>query len=277
LVRPADALSVLEQGYRRNPQASNLISALVQLYIREKKFERGIAACQQYIKQSPDDPMAYYLLGEIQTARGNYAEAEREFNTAIAQKPEWQKPHIALSKLYIAQGNKAGAIEKLEGALNANPSNPAAYLSLGQLYHQSKDYQKALALYEKALEINPNLWTAANNAAFMLTEYDGSLRALEKALNYSQVARNIQPDNPAVLDTQGWIYHKLGHNNRALGLIERAISIESENPVFNYHAGLILYRTGQQLKAKEKLQKALETEEPFQGRDEAEKILAELS
>ena len=79
-----------------------------------------------------------------------------------------------------------------------------------------------------------------------------------------------------MLDTQGWIYHKLGYSTRALGLIEKALLKEPGNPVFNAHAGIIYYRTGYRMEAKEKLQKALESEAPFSGREKVEKLILEL-
>ena len=161
-------------------------------------------------------------------------------------------------------------------ALEINPDNPAAYLSLAYLYQLGGDYRKAIDTYEKALAVNPNMWLAANNVAYLLSEHDGSQAALLRALNYIQVAQSAAPDDPAVLDTQGWIYHKLGYSMRALGLIEKALLKDPENPIFNAHAGMIYYRTGYRMEAKEKLQKALESDDPFPGREKVEKLVLEF-
>jgi Tfp pilus assembly protein PilF len=63
---------------------------------------------------------------------------------------------------------------------------------------------------------------------------------------------------------------------RALGLIEKALMKDPDNPVFNAHAGMIYYRTGYRVEAGEKLRKALKSDQPFPGREEVEKLLQEL-
>ena len=44
----------------------------------------------------------------------------------------------------------------------------------------------------------------------------------------------------------------------------------------NYHLGVVLFKSGQKQEARDKLEKALGSNEPFDGREEAEKLLANL-
>ena len=50
-----------------------------------------------------------------------------------------------------------------------------------------------------------------------------------------------------------------------------------KSPIFNYHLGMVLYKIGRPDEAKEKLVKALEGTDSFEGREEAEAVLKELS
>jgi len=146
--------------------------------------------------------------------------------------------------------------------LKNNPENPAAYLSLGYIYQQNRDNEKAMQVYEKALEINPNLWVAANNLAALLSEKAGSAEDLERALTLAKRAYVFRSEEPAVLDTLGWIYYQMGDVNPALDLIEKALAGDPENPALNYHMGMVLYKTGR-------------TDEAT-GREEAERVMKEL-
>jgi tetratricopeptide (TPR) repeat protein len=48
-----------------------------------RDFAGAVAAYQQAIAASPNDPMGHYLLGEAELAAGNMAEAEAAWNTGI--------------------------------------------------------------------------------------------------------------------------------------------------------------------------------------------------
>ena len=112
--------------------------------------------------------------------------------------------------------------------------------------------------------------------ADLLAEQATSRADLERALGLARKARQMKPDEAAVNDTLGWIYHKLGDDKRARMLIGKALAAAPDNPAINYHLGMLLFKSGRKEEAREKLSKALESEEQFAGRQEAEKIIKQL-
>ena len=64
---------------------------------------------------------------------------------------------------------------------------------------------------------------------------------------------------------------------KSLALIERSLAKMPESPIVNYHAGMVLYQLGRTGEAKEKLEKAVGSEETFIGREEAERTLKMIS
>jgi len=215
-------------------------------------------------------------LGRIYEARGEDAAAEKVYNAAIAQNPEWQLPQSHLARLYISQGKTDQAIATQEKTLARNPQNASAHLRLASIYLAVKDYQNAQTVYTRALEAMPNLWIAANNLAFLMSEYSESNDDLEKALALAKRATSQRPNDPAVLDSLGWIYYKTGDLDKAYDLIEKANAIAPDNGILNYHMGMVLYKAGRVLEAAEKLEKCIASEEAFHGRGEAETTLARL-
>ena len=167
-------------------------------------------------------------------------------------------------------------MQKLASSLKANPQNISAWLSLGFIYQQSDEKEKAIEVYEKALEQNPNLWMAANNLAVLLSEGPATEAQLDRALELAKKAHILRFDDPTVRDTLGWIYYKKGDISRALSLMEEVLDKASENPVFNYHMGMMLVADGRTDEAKEKLEKALESGEDFEGKEEAVEVLEKL-
>jgi tetratricopeptide (TPR) repeat protein len=165
------------------------------------------------------------------------------------------------------------AIRRLETSLAANPNNPAAYMTLGHLHVRSGNYTKAREVWAKAAASYPSMWIAANNLAFLISEYPESPTDLEQAKEYAERAFKLNPENPLVLDTLGWIYYKKADLIRASDYMQKALAKAPESPVVNYHMGMVLYKSGQPAEALERLEKALAGNEEFHGRPEAEAAL----
>ena len=270
------ALEALEEGYSQNPQSGPLLSGLVQEYVRQSKHQAAIALCEGRISKNSKDVVSYYLLGFVQGSLKSYPAAEAALQKAIDLQPMWPPPHQSLAGIYLAQGKKQEAIQKYEASLQANPRNAAAYLSLGLLYEKDRQFDNAMQVYERALTADPNFWFAANNLAFLLSEFSDQKADLDRALELSQKALKQRPGDPAILDTIGWVYYRLGDFSKAQGLIEQALAGAPDSAILNYHMGMALYKTDQIEEAREKLEKALAGDDEFTGRKEAEETLNKI-
>jgi len=69
----------------------------------------------------------------------------------------------------------------------------------------------------------------------------------------------------------------LGDYSQALDVMQKALAGAPDNPLLNFHMGMVLYKSGQADAARDRLEKALEGDEDFYGRDVAEATLKELS
>ena len=79
------------------------------------------------------------------------------------------------------------------------------------------------------------------------------------------------------MDTLAWAYFKLGDYSQARDLLEKASASSPGAAIFNYHMGMVLYKTGEKEAARERLEKALSGDEQFRGRDVAARTLKDLS
>jgi Tfp pilus assembly protein PilF len=110
--------------------------------------------------------------------------------------------------------------------------------------------------YDKALRYDPDNAVVLNNYAYYLSEEGMDL---EKALEMSVMANELSPTNSTYLDTQAWIYYKLGMFEEARKVQQQAISFDSSsNSVLFLHYGDILYRLGERFMAEVYWKRALE-------------------
>ena len=84
--------------------------------------------------------------------------------------------------------------------------------------------------YEQVISRQPNNIAALNNLAWLLRE-ENPTRAIEMAGR----ARDLAPDNAAVLDTYGWILHLTGNHAEAKEVIERALALAPDNAEIRSH------------------------------------------
>ena len=115
---------------------------------------------------------------------------------------------------------------------------------------------------------------AANNIASLLVEAKGDKASLERALDLTTSCESTSTHS--LLDTRGRIYFKLGQNDQALPLFERAAASSPQAPLFQYHLGMSYYQRGDAQSAKTHLQRALDAKANFAGIEEAKGILAKL-
>ena len=117
----------------------------------------------------------------------------------------------------------------------------------------------------------------ANNLAVLKSEYPSSPNDLGKALELAKLAYRLNPEQAQTADTLGWIYFKTGDLQRALPLLEQAVVMTPGSAIVNYHLGVVLFNKVDKEAAKERLRKAVESSEEFNGRDEALQTIERLS
>jgi tetratricopeptide (TPR) repeat protein len=115
---------------------------------------------------------------------------------------------------------------------------------------------------------------AANNLAWNYAHQGGNI---DIALSLAQRARELDSNNPVYADTLGWIQYKKGSYGMALEMLKESNEkYKSMNPTILYHLGLAYQKTGDNLRAKESLTKALAVGQAFSEADEARSALSAL-
>jgi predicted Zn-dependent protease len=89
-------------------------------------------------------------------------------------------------------------------------------------------------------------------------------------------ASQLQPDNPRVIDTLGWILVERGQAGRAVELLQRAVDKTPGAPDVRYHLAAALAKNGDKTRARRELELLLANNKSFPQRGEAESLLKTL-
>ena len=269
----AEARRAFEAALALSPGYFDPLFQLVSLDMADKQSAAAVARTKTQIASTPRSAPHLSLLAETYRTRGEANLAEAAFLEAIELDPAWAEPYIRLGTLYASSGQYDQALAKLKDAVKADPKNQATLMVMGVLYEQKGDIPKARESYEQLLAINPRFVSAANNLAWIYSEYGGDK---EKALQLAQMAKERAPDDPRISDTLGWILYKRGVYQRALALLKESAAKLPDNPQIQYHLGMVYAQLGDHPRAREMLTAAVGSPADFQGKDEARKTLASL-
>jgi Tfp pilus assembly protein PilF len=131
------------------------------------------------------------------------------------------------------------AKKSLKTALSIDPkSRPTKHL-LATVYNYLEEWIFSDKLYEELVSSDKSDGQALNNYSYTLAERGIKLRT---AMNMAEKAMELEPGNPAYLDTIGWIYFKQKKFEKALKYIEQSISKNPENAVVLEHLGDVLMK-----------------------------------
>jgi Flp pilus assembly protein TadD len=270
--RTADAEKAYLRALELQPEAPERLQALIQFYSQTKQGEKAV----QRLTAIPEDKKRashYEMLGSVYTQMGKFAESEAAYTKALEKDPK-SNADAAIAAQYIQTGRTEEGLRKLDELIKKNPSNAGAYTIKGIIYENQGKASDAKESYTRALQLDGNSDVAANNLAYMLAE-EG--RDLPTALTWAQSARKRQPDFAGIADTLGWVYYKLGNHILARDQLQFALSKEPNNPIFQYHLGMIYLGNKQPREAAEALRKAANSTGQFKEKALAQAALKEAT
>jgi len=273
----ASAIENMNKALSINPMFMDVFINLVLVHAEEKNFKQAMILCDEQLKKADGKPDALALIrdlkGNLFLTQKKTAEAEEEFKKALQENPDYLKSYFSLAKLYMLNKDEEKAIVQYKKIIEKNPQQFAPHMMLGTIYDLQKKFDLSESHYRRALEINPDFIPAANNLAYLLVSQD---KEIDTALGLAQKAKEKQPDNPAIMDTLGWIYYKKGLYDAAVRELEGCVGKIPENASVRYHLGLSYHESGKKDLAKKELEEALRINEKFEGADNARKILSEM-
>ena len=139
-----------------------------------------------------------------------------------------------LGSTYNNQKKFELAIESLNTALRLDPNSRSTKHLLANAHNSIGQWPISENLYKELINSDKKDAQALNNYSYTLAERGLKLK---EALNMSQKAIELEPNNSAYLDTIGWIFYKLKKYNKAIDYIEKSISLDPNNVVVLEHLG----------------------------------------
>lgn len=165
----AAAERVLQQVYKQLPRSTDVIEALTNVYVQQKKHKKALQVQNKLIQI--EGLNAYNTMGRyrIFLLQNKPEKAVGVVQTYLDATPEDYRMQTFLGDIYLSTGETDKALNVYLAEQKRHPDNPYNYLSLGKLYQQKGNYNEAgeaivNAILCEDLDISDKLRTIRTNA-----------------------------------------------------------------------------------------------------------------
>jgi tetratricopeptide (TPR) repeat protein len=210
---------------------------------------------KRIIKLDPTNASAHNNLSFLYSQNGvNLREALKEAQIANQLKPN--DPFMLDSLGWALYKNKqlSQALEVLKKAAALKNDIADVHFHLATVYFDRDDFTNASREFKKTIELEPANAFAKNNLAYLYAEkgvfLDDGLKLVDDALAKF-------PDNPAFIDTRGWLFFKQKKYDQAIEALKRAIELMPETSDLHLHLGTVFLTVGRFQEAAQHFEKAL--------------------
>jgi tetratricopeptide (TPR) repeat protein len=273
--RPSDARDVLRDALKIAPGDVRMSFMMAQAQRDAGDLAAAETTARSLQSAHPEDPRTAYLLAQMLDARGahqeivdllkpeiarlraasakggqiamllgseglalqqlrNYDEAVAAFKSAIDLAPDEPVRYVLLVQGYSAAGRHKDALEAAEKARLKFPKDTSILYQVGAALDRAGRAADSEKTFREIIAQDPLDASALNYLGYMLAERGTSL---DEAVALIQRALTVEPDNPSFLDSLGWAYLQAGKVDLADPPLTTAAGKLPKNSVIQDHLG----------------------------------------
>lgn len=208
---PADAEKQYRQALTIAPQSSDALSALINLYMAQRRYSDAEDALRKLLAAHPNNASAHLQLGRMLAISGNRDEATAELEAGLRLDPTDTKAQRDLADLYSDAGKYAQAQALYAKLLTTYPNDGDLHHGLGRALLRQKKFADAEKELARAVDLQPNSGTAWGDLAAAANEnkdYAGAIKAADMRAKYL-------PDTPVTYFLRATAYDHLHDSKQA--------------------------------------------------------------
>ncbi len=275
------ARQVFQSLAEEHPRDSHILLPLALTQLELEDFDGAQISLEKLLALGAMQDEAHYYLGRIAQLKDEPQNALKHY-LAMAGGREYLAAQGGVVQVYIKLGQTQQALQHIRQQRQQDIQNRQAYFLMEvDLLNRSGQYQASLEVLNDALKAyqnntdlrysramvseklgdivqleedlafiidkNPKNATALNALGYTLAD---RTKRLDEALKLIQQARAIAPSDPAIMDSLGWVYFRLGRMQESLALLKKAYGSFPDAEVAA-HLGEVLWAMGLHKEAKE--------------------------
>ena len=264
------------------PDDGEIILSLALLNIEIKNLDKAVESLEHLIEIDKKVSIANYYLGRISQNQSEKKQAIAYYLRVRTGDYRFDS-QLRIGVLLSTLGKSDEGLAKLEALAEKQTnwtSRVKVYLAQGEILRKQHRYKEGVEMYSRALQQNREDTTLLYARGLMAEKVDrldmaeadllkviskepdnaNALNALgytladrtaryKEALKYIQRAAELVPDDPAILDSLGWVSYRLGKMDDAIKWLSKAFE-KLEDAEIAAHYGEVLWHTNQKDEAR---------------------------
>lgn len=222
-----------------------------------EKNRDPLRAAAHYRKVEPgNDYMQAITRGtELLAAVGKSNENQQWFAELRQRHPEQSEHFFVIEANLLRKYDRApDALTLLNQALEQHPGSGRLIYVQSLIHEQQGNVEAFEKGVRQLLARDPDNATLLNALGYKLLDDDGRL---EEALQLITRALELEPDDPAIIDSMGWVQYRLGNHAEAIRYLEQALEKLPDHEIAA-HLGEVLWMQGNRERAMQVWQQGLE-------------------
>ena len=266
----SEARKSLQEAIRLKPDLTEAQLLLGSLEIQSARYDEALKIARQIQQQNPKALAGWALEGDAAQAKKQYPAALAAYERAHKLAPS-SATLIGQHQALAGSGRFDEGAKRLADWLAAHPQDHRTRLYLAERLGAHGQYKAAADHYLLLNQQVPGNVVVLNNLASALSKLKD-----KRALGFAEQALKLKPDNPAVMDTLGWILVQQGQSGRGIKLLQQALSKAPDLGDIHYHYAAALAMGGDKTRARQELEQLLQSGQNFNEKPAALALMQTL-
>lgn len=148
------ALRIYTEIYEKETFRTELLMPLSELHFHLKNIDEAVTYLKKYITYYPKAAEAHYLLGKINTEKGNDLSALEQYNKCLSYDKTKYIYFVERADILAKLDQSDAAVYDYSMALDLEPTNGEIYYKRALVYLKEHYYNEACLDFQKAKELN---------------------------------------------------------------------------------------------------------------------------
>ncbi len=231
---------------------------LADILASQSRWEDAIAVLREIDEESPYSWFARQSLARMLEATGAFDEAVLLLQEMVEERLDRVEVAQTLGDFLRLNDRFDEAVEAYDVAVERvdeiDPRHWRLMYTRGIALERSKNWPRAEEDFLKALELRPQQPLVLNYLGYSWVEMGLNL---DRARRMIEDAVAQRPGDGFIVDSMGWVLYRLGDYQGAVEQLERAVSLESGDPIINDHLGDAYWLVGRRNEARFQWNRAL--------------------
>ncbi|MFQ5642151.1 MAG: tetratricopeptide repeat protein [Thiogranum sp.] len=239
---------------KRKPDNGQVVYSLALLALEAGDLKEARTRFKKLVELDFQTQQAYYYLGAIAEEQKNTRRALKWYNKVDPEGDHWIEVQIRVARLEAQGGDVKAARDRLRTLRLAQPGQAQRlFLVEGEILSGIEWYEEAYKLYSEYLETRPDDLEILYARSLVAERLD----RLEQAEKDLRAVLKVEPDNARALNALGYtLADRTDRYEEALVYVQKAFDQTPEDPAVIDSMGWVLYRLGRLQEARDHLQKA---------------------